>query len=72
MVRIFSSALVLAALATSGLALNLPKRDVAKVEADIANISSQVTTLDNSITALSSSSTLAQALVSIFTTVVGI
>lgn len=66
MVRIFSSAVVFAALATSGLALNLPKRDVAKVEADLATISSQVTALDTSITALSSSSTLAQALASIF------
>lgn len=65
MVRIFSSAVVLAALAASGLALNLPKRDVAQVESDIANISTQVTALDKAITALSSSSTLLDALVSI-------
>lgn len=63
MVRIISSAVVLAALATSGLALNLPKRDVAKVEADLANISTQVTTLDQAITALTTSSTLLDALV---------
>lgn len=64
MVRILSSAVAIAALATSGLALNLPKRDVAKVESDLASISTQVTTLDKAITALTTSSSLLDALVS--------
>lgn len=64
MVRIFSSALFVATLATSGLALSLSKRDIAKVEADIANINTQVTALDTAIDSFTSTSTLVQALVS--------
>lgn len=64
MVRIFSSALLVVALATSGLALSFPKRDVAKVEADIATIQTQVQTLDTAINGFTSSSTLVDALVS--------